>query len=136
MKTLTISVSVLALGILALAAVLLMKPLETATGAGWFGYSSYLQTATTTTVGPQSTVTLFAAKTDGSCKSRVITTNNNAIHLSFGDTTGFGSTTISTGVGHYQAASTTVAYDSGLYGCGLVAARGLTASGTVTISEF
>lgn len=136
MKTLNITLSILALGIIGLTLVLVMKPLDTATGAGWFGYSSYLQHASTTAVGPQTVKTLATAKTDGSCKSRVVTTNNNGINLSFGDATLFSSTTLTATKGHYQAASTTVVYDSGLYGCGRMTALGLIASGTVTVSEF
>ena len=81
-------------------------------------------------------MTLFSAKTDGSCKARVVTTRgSSAIMLSFGDTTGFGSTTLSGTAGHLQLASTTVVYDSGLYGCGRMTAFGWSSS-TVTISEF
>lgn len=101
-----------------------------AIGESFTGTATNVVSATSTAVGPDTVVTLFAI--NGSCDTRIITTNNDAIHLSFRTITGFAPTSV---VGHYQAASTTVAYDSGLYGCGLVTALGLTASGTVTISE-
>lgn len=126
--------SLLSLTALALGLMYLLSPVQYADSAGWI--PAHIQTATTTTVGTDTVVTLFADQTSATCKSRVITTNNNGILLSFGDLTGFGSTTLAVGAGHYQAASTTVAYDSALYGCGLVSALGLTASGTVTISSF
>lgn len=136
MKSLTTPITLLALGILVLAGVLLFKPLHTAIGGAFTGTSAYLQTATTTAVGPDTVKTLFAAKTDGSCKSRVVTTQGtSAIMLSFGDTTGFGSTTIGGTAGHLQAASTTEVYDGELYGCGRVTAFAW-ASSTLTTSEF
>ena len=135
-KSLALPLTLLALGILVLAGVLLFKPINNALGGAFTGSASYLQVATTTTVGPSAArITVFAAKTDGSCKARVITTNYGGIFLSFGDTTGFGSTTITNGVGHWQAASTTVTYDGELFGCGLVTGYA-TASTSITVSEF
>lgn len=104
-----------------------------AVGESFTGTATTVSSATTTTVGPDTVVTLFARNSQ--CNSRIVTTNEDAIHISFQDVTGFGSTTLSTNAGHYQAASTTVAYDSGIYGCGHMTALGLTASGTVTITE-
>ena len=118
-----------------LAGVLLLKPFNQALGGAFTGQAAYLQTATTTTVGPQTKITIFAAKTDNSCKARVITTNYTGVFLSFGDTTGFGSTTITNGTGHWQPASTTVAYDGELYGCGRVTGYAV-ASTSITTSEF
>lgn len=66
-----------------------------------------------------------------SCAARVITTEGSAIMLTFSDLVG-GSPTGS--VGHWQAASTTVAYDGGQYGCGLVKAFSYTAQ-TLTVTE-
>lgn len=51
------------------------------------------------------------------CTSRVVTTGVNGVGLSFGRPS------LADSVGHWQAASTTVVYDSGLYGCGSFEAR-------------
>jgi hypothetical protein len=65
-----------------------------------------------------------------SCASRVITTNER-IYLSFDeDFTPTGPT-----AGHYQAASTTVTYESDLFGCGAITARA-GATTTITMTEF
>lgn len=96
---------------------------------------AHIQTATTTAVGPQEVKTLFADETSPICKSRVISTTGSAILISFDDVTGFGSTTLAANAGHVQPASTTVAYDSALFGCGLVSAYGYSSS-TITISSF
>lgn len=101
--------------------------------AGWFPV--HLQSATTTAVGPDTVKTLFTDETSATCKSRVITTSASPIMISFDDTTGFGSTTISGAAGHLQAASTTVAYDSALYGCGLMSAFAFSST-TITVSSF
>ena len=57
---------------------------------------------------------LFATS---SCSSRIVSTQGDAIKLTFSD---FRGDVPSQTVGHVQAASTTVAYDSGLYGCNAV----------------
>lgn len=49
------------------------------------------------------------------CASRVISTNNTPIMVALSSSA---STTLSGSVGNWQGASTTVGYDSGLYGCG------------------
>lgn len=133
--TLKLSIIFSTLALLAMVGYTLVLP-QVVSSNGFIGSAAYIQTATTTTVGPQSVVTLFEATTDNPCKSRIVTTNEDAILISFGDVTGFGSTTLAAGVGHYQAGSTTVAYESGIYGCGLMTALGETASGTVTLTSF
>jgi hypothetical protein len=139
MKTYTIPLTLLALGVLLLAGVILLKPIDSAFGGAFTGQSAYLQIATTTAVGPQDGEdTIFAARTDGSCKSRIITTQGaSAIMLSFGDKINgdFSSTTLSGQIGHLQAASTTVAYDGEIYGCGRWTAYAW-ASSTLSVSEF
>lgn len=137
---LPISVLALALALFTLAAVLLLKPLDSALGGAFTGTSAQLQFATTTAVGPQDgDDTIFTS--NDTCKARVVTTRgDSAITLNFGDpgTDRIGnisSTTLSATVGHLQLASTTVVYDSGLYGCGRVSAYSY-ASQTITISEF
>lgn len=106
-------------------------------GATFPGTAAQLKTATTTTVGPSAQrITIFGLKSD--CKARVVTTNYAAVWLSFGEPTTNGnlsSSTLSNAAGHYQAASTTVAYDSGLFGCGVMTGYAV-ASTSITASEF
>lgn len=139
MKSNTISIALVALALLLLAGVIAMKPLYQTHGAAFTGQAAYLQIATTTVVGPQDiTDTIFSARTDGSCKARIVsTTGGSAIMLVFGDPANgdLSSSTVSGTVGHWQAASTTVAYDSGLYGCGRWSAYSY-ATQTITVSEF
>lgn len=96
--------------------------------------------ATTTTVGPQGAAAvktqIFAA--NSSCKSRIISTVNGAIMISFDDIPGagnVGSTTVSGTVGSVQGASSTVAYDAELFGCGTWNAWA-SASTTITTVEL
>jgi hypothetical protein len=92
--------------------------------------------ATTTVVGPQSVTTIFANK--ASCASRVISTTdgtNQEILVIFGNPTNGDIATPTGIVGHAQAGSTTVAYDSGIYGCGAWEAYA-TASTTLLLSEL
>jgi hypothetical protein len=74
---------------------------------------------------------LFATSTAGQCSARIVTTYASPIMLTFSDYIGQSPTGQ---FGHLQGASTTVAYDSGLYGCGLVKAYSFV-SQTITISE-
>lgn len=138
-KSLALPLTLTALGLMVLAGVLLFNTQNTATGAGYLGFSVYQQFATTTTVGPQAVkaTTIFAEKTDGSCKSRVIGTKATPIVILFGDPTNgnLSSTTLNGTTGFVQGASTTVAYESGIYGCGKWTGYAA-ASTTITVSEF
>lgn len=139
MKTYTIPLTLIALGLFALVAVIAFKPLYQTYGAAFTGSASYLQSQATTSLTANTNTQLLAAKTDGSCKARVVTVPGSVtggIMLSFGNpSTGISSTTLSAVAGHWQAASTTEVYDSGLFGCGLLYARSWT-TGVVTVSEF
>lgn len=99
------------------------------------GLPAVQMTATTTVVGPQETKTLFSSKSV--CTSRVVRTQGVDIFIAFADPTNgdIASTTLSAVAGFTQAASTTVAYDSGLYGCGRMTAEAV-ASTTITTAEF
>lgn len=92
-------------------------------------------TKKTAQVGPQEIKTIFSAASD--CISRIITTlGDGAIMLTFATSTDLDETVKPTGTfGHLQAASTTAAYDSGLYGCDVWQVYGFTST-TLTISEF
>lgn len=125
--SLTILVALFIFGVLAMS----NMPTNLALGESFTGTISQIDSATTTTVGPDEVITIFAKGTD--CDARVISTlGGSAIMLGFGTVDGF---TVSGSVGHWQAASTTQAYDSGLYGCGAVTAYAY-ASSTITVSEF
>lgn len=73
-------------------------------------------------------ITLFATS---SCSARVITTYASPVMLTFSDYAG---QTPTGTFGHLQAASTTVAYDSGQYGCGLVKVFSFAAQ-SITVTE-
>lgn len=131
---LTLPTYILAGAILLLASALFFTQ-SASTEAGWWGWQSHIQSATTTTVGPDTNVTLFADQVSATCHSRIVTTRGSAIVISFDDVTGYGSTTMALTDGHIQASSTTVAYDSGTYGCGRMTALGWSST-TITTSSF
>lgn len=114
---------------------------EEASGSAFTGSAAKQGFATTTIVGPQAVkaTTIFNDNTGG-CTARVITTGDGTgvgIKLLTGDPGNgdLSSTTLSGVNGIWQAGSTTVAYDSGIYGCGKWTARA-TASTTLTIVEY
>ena len=100
------------------------------------GLYSVLAIATTTAVGHQEKKTVFSANT--SCTTRVLSTAGQAIMVLYGDPTNgdLSSTTITSMAGHWQGASTTQAYDAGIYGCGRMIVLGVVASTTITATEF
>lgn len=73
--------------------------------------------------------TLIATTTN--CAARVISTTGSAVMLTFSDYIG---QTPTASFGYVQPASTTVAYDAGIYGCGLVKVYSF-ATQVVTVSE-
>ena len=97
------------------------------------GVVAQLATSSTVSVGP-SLPRLILFPANQYCASRVISTGANPIMLSFDTATS--SANPGTNIGFYQGASTTVSYDSGIYGCSTVSAYGFTASTTITIAEF
>ena len=100
------------------------------------GLPATIATSSQIRVGPQAVVLAFTANTV--CTSRAISTAGQAIQISFGTypASGNATTTPASGVGHIQAASTNVLYDSGTYGCGNIGIFGESASTTITVSEF
>lgn len=67
--------------------------------------------------------------TSTQCSSRIVTTDANGVGLAFND-----QPLDVRYIGHWQAASTTVAYDGEVFGCGVMRAR-VVASSTVIITE-
>lgn len=104
-----------------------------AQGEAFTGSAAFLKSQATTSVGTTAE-TIFASNSN--CKSRIITTRGANINIVFGDKdTTLSTSTVSASAGHTQNSSTTVAYDSGIYGCGEWAVYSL-ATQVLTISEF
>ena len=108
------------------------------------GLPATLATSSARQVGTSTTPTILA-QGNNVCTSRVISTTNQPIMLSFGfayDQAGvYGSTTLSQNQGIFQAASTTKEYDSGLFGCGTTSAISVgsdvtKATSTVTTNSY
>ena len=93
------------------------------------GLPATIATTSTVIIGPGNSMTAFATS---SCSARIISTVAQPVMLTFTDLAGQSPTGV---FGHLQGASTTVAYDSGVYGCNLVRVYGFVASTTITISE-
>ena len=66
-----------------------------------------------------------------SCSARIVTTLAAPVMIGFSDRQGFTPTAL---LGHVQAASTTVAYDSGIYGCEAMRIYSFSTS-TITVTE-
>lgn len=98
------------------------------------GLPASVRLATTTIVGPQQTKKVFS--NNGSCASRIIRTQATEIYLTYSDPNGgdVASTTLSAVVGDFIAASTSKAFDGGIYGCGDWYIEA-TASTTITVYE-
>ena len=96
------------------------------------GYATEWATSSIITLQSDSRV-MFA--TSSVCTSRVITTTSTPIRIKFGDHANF---TLSGTAGHLQLGSTTVSYDSGLYGCGLWTGVGLSGNTNldIIVTEF
>ena len=127
-------IALLSLGIIVIAGALILNlNLERAQNVGGApaGLYSTLATTSTIAVGIANNQTLFTANKQ--CTSRIISTVAKAIMLNFGLV---GNATSTGVVGHLQAASTTIAYDAEIYGCGAVTAYGFDATTTITTSEF
>lgn len=119
-------------------------------GSAPIGLPASVATVRIIDVGPGMNVLLFngpssTTPTGNICTSRVISTVGKPIMLKFATTSeaaiGTGSASSSVPIlwgyaGHVQGASTTVAYDSGIYGCPFVGAYGFDATTSIMITEF
>lgn len=92
------------------------------------GLPATVATTSQTTVGTTALM-IFATST---CATRIVSTVAKPIMLTFSDYKG---QTPTGTFGIYQAASTTVAYDSGQYGCNMVKAYGFDTTTTITVIE-
>lgn len=84
----------------------------------------------TTSAGIYSAVEIAPEVTARPCASRVITTY---VDLSLSFDSDFAPTAT---VGHHQAGTTTVEYDSAIYGCGAIDAIAKSATSTVSVTTF
>ena len=101
------------IALLALIAYILGLRQPMAFGSAPSGLPATVATSSVNTFAALGVNSLFATS---SCAARVVTTQGGYLELTFSDYAG---QSPSATFGHYQAASTTVQYDSGLYGCGL-----------------
>lgn len=130
-------ISVLSLAVAVLLGILFVYYRDTreVAGAAVTNLGANLATSSTAQIGPQQVLTLFPFATSTICTSRVIATGSRDIALSFA-TNSAPTVTPSGQIGARQAASTTVSYDSDIYGCGRVDVFGYGVTTTVTIWEF
>ena len=107
---------------------------KTAEGSAPQGYQTNINTSSLISLYNATAYTLFATST---CTARIVTTTSTPILIKFGDNSGY---TISNNIGHIQPATTTQAYDSGLYGCGLWTAVNIGSAyggiASITVTEF
>lgn len=122
------SVTIGIIGVLAVIAVFALSYQYQSQLGGADSGQAGMATSSTIQIGPQENKTLFSANSN--CANRVITTVASPITISF-------STAVPpSGMrGVIQAASTTVHYDSDLYGCTAVTAYAFSST-TITIAEF
>mgnify|MGYP001620165213 CR=1 FL=1 len=99
------------------------------------GLPAQLASTSVVSVGPSNNGVLLFPKSNF-CSSRVISTKERALLLMFDNVATQASSTLNSRFGHLQAASTTVNYDSGVYGCGTVYAFGFDATTSITTSEY
>lgn len=129
MKLVYQSLTVLLALTVAFSVALLMELRTPQAGAASFpgGQAAIATTSVAAVTGTASTV--FA--TSSACAARMITTQGSEIRVTFSDYAGQSPTAT---FGHNQPASTTVAYDGGIYGCGLVKVFSYS-NQTLTVSE-
>lgn len=129
-KNLFIVASILTFAVVCLIVVDFMRDTKEAGASAPSGLSSTVATSSEIAVSTTA-ITVFATSTLNTCASRIISTNGDGIMMTFTDKNGDSPTAVH---GHYQAASTTIAYDAGLYGCGAWKIYGIGA-GRITVTE-
>lgn len=130
MNTLKISAISLAITATILAIVyMFVSNIQPAVASAPSGLPATVASTSAPTLTGGTAVGLFATSTG--CSSRAITTKAGYLMLTFTNKNG---QTPTGDLGHYQAASTTEIYDSGLWGCGFVKALS-NVTQVVTISD-
>ena len=119
---------VVILAAIALTAFLVFQNASKVEGAAFTGLSTTIATTTNPSVG---TTALVIIATSTNCASRIITSRAAPLMLTFSD---YNNATPTATFGHLQPASSTVVYDSGLWGCGKVKAYAYTTD-TITVTE-
>lgn len=115
------------IALLVVAGTFLMTASKSDFGSQSQSQSRILDTATTS-VGPTGVVTIASDRTN--CAGILVSTVDKPVTLSFDETNPTAT------VGHLLASSTNNYFSAENYGCGDIKAFGLTASSTITISEF
>ena len=126
-------IAVIALAVFVLASMFFRY--ESAQASASSGLPATQRVATTTSVGPDEVKRLYNKQP--SCASRIVRTQGTEIYLIFADPVGgnLASTSLSAVAGFVQLASTTVAYDSGIYGCGELWGEAISST-TITTAEM
>lgn len=107
----------------------LLTNYETALGSTIAFAVPHVATSTLMSVGPGNATTVLPVASN--CTGRAISTVAQPIMISFS------SSLVPNGSqGHLQAASTTVFYNNGDYGCGAISVFGFTASTSITVTNF
>lgn len=127
-KKLIAITAVLSVFVIALIAFDFIRDTKTAGATAPSGLQATVATSTLYSVGTTA-AKVFATST---CAARIVTTVEKPIMITFTDKKGDSPTAIH---GHYQAASTTIAYDGGLYGCDAWKIYGHDATSIITVTE-
>lgn len=122
-----IAVIVLLLALIALYANSLQTPQAKASA------NPGMRTLVATTSNPAVSATAALVFASSTCTARIITTYASPIMITFSDSAGVGGGPTGT-FGHLQAASTSILYDAGQYGCDAVRIYSF-ASQNITVSE-
>lgn len=101
---------------------------NSAQGSAPSGLAATVATSSTITTSASADVVAFATSTN--CASRTIGTRAKGISIMFNGNPP------TTGVGFWQAASTTVTYDGALFGCGGVKVLSSDVADTITVQEL
>ena len=126
-------IAVLAIGVFAF---WVASTLRTTHGSAPSGLPANYGTSSTLAVRPNYVQVMTVARSN--CAARSVSTAATAIRLSFGGESATSTATstnqIGSSIGTLQAASTTVVYDGGLYGCGFIGVIGVdTTTSTVNV---
>ena len=129
-KTLKEIVSFLFLGVIMAIFVWQSYQVIPATASAPPGYRADQPTTSQITLAQGESIQVFATST---CVSRIVSTGVTSLWITFVDS----AIRPSVNVGHFHATSTTVGYDAGIYGCGLVRMYNPYPTTTlITITEF
>lgn len=103
---------------------------QKAMGSASPGFATRLATTSAEVLASQTATAAIATST--ACTARVISTTNTQIMLTFDD---YNNTAPTATFGYMQPASTTVVYDGGQWGCGLVKVFSVGGATNITVGE-